>query len=833
MSKIEQFEAQLVTPIPVTAPPRPAYHFALGKPSQTWTYTDATGQPLIHILRFDPAGGRKEILPLTLWEKKGQLTWCWKGLEGPRPIYGLDRITIRAEQPVLIAEGEKTADAAAQLFPDFVTTTSLGGANAVSKTDWSVLAGRRCIVAPDLDDPGMRYRDDVIAALRMAGARGIEIFDVAKLAQTTWLDGEKQSRAPEAVPKGYDLADAWAEGWTAERIAAALAAHPGLLRSADGDHAGEDKDGAEDDGLGGMFEVDSEGVWKIIQTFDRRTKTTSFERQWVCSPLKISGQTRDFRTQDWGRFVTFKDPDGNLKSLILPIQDFASGGLAVIKRLMSHGLNFVPTRIGKEHLMEYIVRATPAARVTHSPKPGWVEDSFALPGESYGPKQIFCDLGDETHRYLVSGNYETWRAAAALAQGNPVLLFVICAAFAGPLIGPLDLEGGGFHIVGNSGCGKTTALMMAGSVWGGGDRKLGFLRTWKGSTSGHEGLAVLANDTLLALDEIGEADPGLIGQIVYMHRNGSGKNRSDLVGRLMASVSFRCFTMSTGEKTVAKAIADNARGLKPMAGQLVRLLDLHVDAKTGMPVFKELHGFPSSRALSQHLRQTALHHYGHAARAFLERVTLDLDAALGGVKPMIEGFVDEQCPEGSSPQLARAAEQFGLVAAAGELAAALDVLPFERGEALEAARTCFAAWAARQGDTRHSREHLEAIRAVQRFVSLHGTARFELLRPGQDAGGEADRPVANRAGYRKMVSGGVQYIVLPEVWAAEVCKEQDVDHVVACLRAEGLLELGEGGRVQKKVRIPDQVRPIRAYVLKPGILSWPEVESDGDREDID
>lgn len=842
MSVIERIGKVLVSPIPVGAPPLPP-HREHGQPAYIWDYVNAEGKTLLHVVRFDIRAGeagekaKKLILPLTLWEQNGKQFWRWQGLDAPRPLYNLNKIMGRSDVPVVITEGEKTADSAGRLFPEMVATTSLNGASAVHKTDWSPLKGRHCVIAQDLDDAGTRFRDDVVAALRAVGAVRIDLLNVATLAQIVWHDGGKEHRPPEAIMQGYDLTDAEQDGWTADRLQAALKDQPDLLRvvplvrkATEAEQTGVVED---PDGLEGRFTTNSEGVWKIVETYDKRAKETTEELIWVCSPLKVCGLTRDSKTSDWGRMVQFRDPDGNEKTLILPMQEFASGGTAVLKRLLSHGLVFMPSRVGRDYLVEYLMRSMPEARVTHTTKPGWVGKSFALPGVSFGPEKIHCDLGEVNHRYVVAGCSKSWREAAALARGNSRLLFAISAAFAGPLVGPLDLEGGGFHLVGKAGDGKTTALFFAGSVWGGGDTKLGYLRSWNGSTAGHEGVAVLANDTFLVLDEIGEADPGLIGQIAYMHRNGSGKNRADMTGRLMASASFCCFTMSTGEKTVAQAIADNSRGLKPMAGQLIRLLDLPADAGAGMGIFENLHDFKNARALALHLRAIALHHHGHAARQFLTKLTADLDDAREIVFSMIEDFVQEHCPEGYSPQIARAAAQFGLVAAAGELAAAYDVLPFSKGEVVAAVKICFAAWLAGQDDHRFPREHLEAIRAVQRFVSLHGASRFEVLRSGRMAyEADLDRITHNRAGYRKIVQGGIQHIVLPEVWNSEVCKGLSPDYVLSCLRSEGLLELGENGRTAKKVRVPDQDRPIRAYVLKPGLLSWPGGdEAEDPRED--
>jgi uncharacterized protein (DUF927 family) len=50
------------------------------------------------------------------------------------------------------------------------------------------------------------------------------------------------------------------------------------------------------------------------------------------------------------------------------------------------------------------------------------------------------------------------------------LIFAVSAALAGPLLFLCDEQPGGFHFVGSSSTGKTTALQLAGSVLGGGGK---------------------------------------------------------------------------------------------------------------------------------------------------------------------------------------------------------------------------------------------------------------------------------------------------------------------------------------------------------------------------
>ena len=85
-------------------------------------------------------------------------------------------------------------------------------------------------------------------------------------------------------------------------------------------------------------------------------------------------------------------------------------------------------------------------------------------------------------------------------------MFSVSLAFTGPILplvtGP---KAGGFQIWGAPETGKTTAAMVAGSVWGchrgEGHRERGFAESWN-STSGKVEVTALAhNDALLILDE--------------------------------------------------------------------------------------------------------------------------------------------------------------------------------------------------------------------------------------------------------------------------------------------------------------------------------------------
>lgn len=133
-----------------------AYAAKLGPWSARWTYTDAAGEPVGLVLRWDNAdGGKREIRPV--WRIAGK--WRQQSPSEARPLYGLHELGGGGR--VFVAEGEKCADILHAL--GFTATTSSGGGAAARKSAWASLAGREVCILPDADDAGTRYADEVRA----------------------------------------------------------------------------------------------------------------------------------------------------------------------------------------------------------------------------------------------------------------------------------------------------------------------------------------------------------------------------------------------------------------------------------------------------------------------------------------------------------------------------------------------------------------------------------------------------------------------------------------------------------------------------------------------
>ncbi|MBW1976097.1 MAG: hypothetical protein JRI45_11125 [Deltaproteobacteria bacterium] len=143
-----------------------------------WTYRNEDGEIIGHVVRYE-AGGRKEIIPF--FKREGE-NWKAGAPEKPRPLYNLHKVTQRPEKTILICEGEKAANVAEHLFKDkYITTTSLGGSKNFHTADWSPLRGRRVIIWPDADEPGVGYALGVIGELRKVGAKIEGVVDFEAL----------------------------------------------------------------------------------------------------------------------------------------------------------------------------------------------------------------------------------------------------------------------------------------------------------------------------------------------------------------------------------------------------------------------------------------------------------------------------------------------------------------------------------------------------------------------------------------------------------------------------------------------------------------------------
>lgn len=822
-----------IIPVPPDAPPMKYRHRTHGEPSKAWPYHDAEGRLVGYVARWDFTNDEgqpgKAVLPVTYCKlDDGRIDWRSKGIPAPRPLFGLPDLIARADAMVLVTEGEKSRDAAAALFPEMVSTTPPHGAKSPQLADFSPCAGRVVAVATDHDEAGRAFGDKVCELLRAAGAADVLHLAPERLGAWIWPDGAK-ARREGPLPEGWDIADAVADGWTAERVAEAAKAAPLFLPYLTDDERrlpDDDEDDAPAPTRSGAFRVSATGVEKRVEKKDEETGETKVEFRWICSRLEVVAETRNADGEEWGRLLRLTDRDDKVKDWAMPMSLLAGDGAAYRERLLSLGLIMAPGRFARDGLHDYISTATPPTKARCVSRIGWHGKAFVLPtavfGDTAGETTLLQTEGGADHAFKQRGTLSGWQAGlACYAMGNSRLALAIAAAFAAPLLHLAAAESGGFHLRGASSTGKSTALIAAGSVWGGGGLK-GYVRQWRATDNGLETVAVGHCDALLCLDELSQIAPEAAGAAAYMLGNGQGKSRAGRSGEGRAAAEWRTLFLSSGEISIADKIAEAGRGRRMAAGQSVRVVDIAADAGAGLGLFENLHGFPSADALARHLKAAAAENYGVAARSFLEALTKDSDGAAETLAKFRSDFLAANAPASADGQVFRVASRFALVAAAGEMGAAFGVLPWPAGEATSAAAACFAAWLADRGGT-GSAEEMSGVAAVRRFIEAHGASRFEpmdSLIPQDKFNAPLDVRIHNRAGFRRLNGdGGTEYLILPEAFRAEVCAGLDATATAKALAARGLLVATKDGKLQDRQRLPGFNGPVRVYRVTADILS--------------
>ena len=141
-----------------------------------YIYNDKNNNPLLKVLRYKTDDGKKTFIQLH-WENN---KWIAGSLKNNRPLFNLPSV-INANN-VLITEGEKACLAAEKLTSSYVSTTWAGGAQAITKTDFSPLYGKNILLWPDNDEAGFDAMKKIAAHIKQESPEtSIKILRVDRL----------------------------------------------------------------------------------------------------------------------------------------------------------------------------------------------------------------------------------------------------------------------------------------------------------------------------------------------------------------------------------------------------------------------------------------------------------------------------------------------------------------------------------------------------------------------------------------------------------------------------------------------------------------------------
>ncbi len=588
------------------------------------------------------------------------------------------------------------------------------------------------------------------------------------------------------------------------------------------------------------FRVDDGGLW--FDPPDDGSGGASRPLK-ICGPLHVAALARDVRDTGAALLLEFDTRFRAGRRWLMPLSMLAGDGTAYRAELLNHGF-MVPTDSKRRaHLTAYLQSRKPAELVRIVDRVGWHDAAggakvYVLPretlGDDGGERVMFQSEAPTDGTFGQRGTLDQWRERIGrLCVGNSRLTFAASCAFAGPMLAwAADTDGRGVHLVGDSRSGKTAALRVAASIWGGRD----YMQRWRASDNGLEGIATQHSDGVLCLDELAQLDAKVAGESCYMLSNGSGKIRGQRSGvGSRAVLTWRILFLSTGEIGLADHMAEANK--RTRAGQELRMIDLPADAGAGYGVFEELHGHESGGTLADALRLDVLRTYGTPGRAWLEHLTSNTEGLSHKLRERMAAIESAIVPDAASGQVRDAGRFFALVAAAGEMATAdANLTGWPEGAAIEAARRCFNAWiAARTGGIGLS-EDAQILRQVREWFGTYGEMNFKRWGVTDSDHAPAVPMMTgwrkpdygddhNTTGDRVQVEVGRTWYTLADKFRSTVCKGLPYRRALDLLKARDLLILEPSGRALHRARPPGETEHgADVYRIKSAILSASDEE---------
>jgi putative DNA primase/helicase len=417
---------------------------------------------------------------------------------------------------------------------------------------------------------------------------------------------------------------------------------------------------------------------------------------------------------------------------------------------------------------------------------------------------------------------DTWKSdIAALASGNPFVLFSLCHGLAGPLMRLADASCFGVNLAAETSSGKTTVARMLAGLWPNLQ-----LEDWEATDAAREDLCYAARDGLLILDEMPLENRKLVSDTIMRIMNGRPRGVRRERQQSAASTrpdDWRLSVFSTSEKSVRATVS--ARGAEPRGGVLVRMLDLAPDN-----IWPEIHGFRSRHDMLRHLDARLRRCNGIAGPSFVAAI-LKGQENLHAQLPIIHEknwsglarhlHINLDTTEGAT---ARVLNAIALISTAGQIAARYGILPQSPREIRQAVthvtRDCLAG--SHGASSSGPDAHAIALENLRSWLGTHAQTRLvELDADGRPIG----RPRA-AAGWRSDSA----YFLPPETLslATRIDERKPLTTFLQRLAADGLLIPG-GQRNSLQVRMGSAIHG-RPFVYQ---LDQARLAAFGAQEDAD
>ncbi|MBR8007440.1 DUF927 domain-containing protein [Burkholderia vietnamiensis] len=530
----------------------------------------------------------------------------------------------------------------------------------------------------------------------------------------------------------------------------------------------------------------------------------------ICSPLHPHGYAIDSNGSGPARIIRIQTLAG-WKVIELP-ETLLAQPRDLELALINHGVELESSVDAITHIFAYLKSLPKLPLYKRVRRDGWINPDGSG-GYAFGEK-LYDAAGitpvirpaEQDQKPECKGHVEEWRACSRLLEANPMPLSTICFALAAPLLRPLGHSSFCVSIVGQSSSGKSTLLRLAQSLLTSPQP----LATWAGTANGLLARAVEHNDLPFILDEIGQAVPRDLSQLIYDLTNGTGKLRATPDGSAATPSSVSTVIVTAGEESVFDRM--NRVGQAPTGGHRARFITLTVEGQQG--IVSGLHGSSDSASFVQNLNALIRETYGAAWPPYVQYVATHLDelkTEYARVRDRIrQGIAADFTLDDFDNIESRVLDHFAIAAFAGYVAVDAKVIDLPKTAIGQAMRACFANWFDGMSSSRSVSAKV-IIREVQAHVRKHqhkmaAFADFE------------KHEVRQPFGYRHASAGESVLLIRPS--ALEPLKSKyGAREFHDALRSSDWLISGSGARPTKQVKVPQgDGEKFNAYVLRESLL---------------
>lgn len=553
---------------------------------------------------------------------------------------------------------------------------------------------------------------------------------------------------------------------------------------------------------GSCIHILEDGLFHMYEKQGRNGEKQQVSTLICSNPLIVLGEARSTNSDNWQRVVQIIDKDGKHHIICIPYKDLVGNTPEAFNKIAYYGLIPPYSKNERDAFVNYLINYPIAKRFRSVAQTGWHDQLFVTPNRIFGKdaneELLFPYEGNNPYRTF--GSFKGWQELSKLIEPHALGVLAFSYAFAGQLVALLGIESGGFHIYGSSTDGKSTITKAACSVWG---NPKEISKSWRTTDNALENEAELRNDNFLNLDELRQAVPKAVSDIIYMLTGGQGKARSTKAGKNRDLKQFNLVYCSTGEVTLEEHLR---RGnIELDAGLLLRFAHLPSDVGSGHGVFEEINYGSTAQDVGNRINELSSQHYGLAGIKWLEYLTDDKDGAIQKARCLFDQFIQKFSSIKLNGQSGRVLRRFALAATAGELATLAGITGWQVGRAFEAIAQCFKVWLGHFGLSSNL-EDVKILEHFKAFFEAHGNSRFEDLTVNRHPNGNVIRPrIQNRVGYYD--PDEKVFLVDPILFKKEMCIGLNVANAKRVLGQNNWIKTfkeGEKKMYGKKVSLNSQ-----------------------------